>query len=202
MHKGILFTSIIISIISTSLSNAQQRDIFLTDIDGNKYPLKVFSGNWWITENLKLKIPDSNCYDNQEQNCKTYGRLYTWTSAKKGCAMLGDGWRLPTAKEWQQLKMLYGDVKKDSIATGKKAYKALLSPGKSQFNAVLGGGRNLDGKYSRIDAHGFYWTTTQSDSTTAWFYNFGKGIKFLGYIIDGEKSRALSVRCVKRSALK
>lgn len=56
--------------------------------------------------------------------------------------------------------MLYGGVAQDSNVTRKEAYKRLLYGGDSGFNAILSGGRNPDGQYSRLDAHGFYWTAT------------------------------------------
>ncbi|MFN2440694.1 MAG: hypothetical protein ABR503_15935, partial [Chitinophagaceae bacterium] len=46
------------------------------------------------------------------------------------------------------------------------------------------------------NAHGFYWTGTENDSNTAWLCNFGKGLQFLNYHNDGEKTRAFSVRCM------
>ena len=54
-----------------------------------------------------------------------------------------------------------------------------------------------DGSYSRVDAHGFYWTVTESDTAKAWFYNFGKNGKILNRHPDGEKHMAISVRCIR-----
>lgn len=90
----------------------------------------------------------------------------------------------------------YGGVSNDSDDRGNAAYKALLSGGSSGFNAVLGGGRSPDGEYARLTAHGFYWTASESDPATAWFYNFGKGGLALHRQNGGEKQRAFSVRCV------
>jgi hypothetical protein len=56
----------------------------------------------------------------------------------------------------------YGGVREDSDDGGKVAYKALLSGGSSGFNALLGGGRSDDGTYARVEAHGFYWTASES----------------------------------------
>ena len=56
-----------------------------------------------MTTNLELNIPGSYCYNDTGENCERYGRLYTWESAKKGCSLLGDGWRLPGKEEWQRL---------------------------------------------------------------------------------------------------
>ena len=170
----------------------------LKDRDGNIYSVKLMPDNkWWMTDNLKINIPNSYCYGELKENCDRYGRLYTWESAQAGCKMLGDGWRLPTNAEWQQMAKPYGGVREDSTNNGKAAYKALMFGGNSGFNAVYGGGRTTDGQYARLDAHGFYWTATESNSRTAWFYNLGKGGQMLNRHNDGEKSRAFAVRCVR-----
>jgi uncharacterized protein (TIGR02145 family) len=154
-------------------------------------------GRQWTTENLDVITDQSYCYDNAESNCRRYGRLYTWESAERACRSLGGGWRLPTNDEWRQMAKHYGGVRDDADDTGKAAYIALLIGGSSGFNAVMGGGRDLDGQYARLDAHGFYWTASESDPATAWFYNFGLGGQILNRHADGEKQRALSARCVR-----
>ncbi len=68
------------------------------------------------------------------------------------------------------------------------------------FNALLSGNRDADGRYSRLDAHGFYWSATEGDAREAWFLNFGKGSQSLYHQSGGDKSRAWSVRCVKALA--
>jgi len=157
----------------------------------------MLDGKRWMTQNLNIKVTDSHCYDEKEANCGRYGRLYTWEAAKKACNMLGDGWRLPTNDEWREMAKQYGGVHDDSGNTGKSAYKALLEGGNSEFNALLGGSRDSDGKYLRLDAHGFYWSATEGDTGGAWFFNFGKGSQSLYRHSDGDKSRACSVRCIK-----
>jgi uncharacterized protein (TIGR02145 family) len=154
-------------------------------------------GKQWTTQNLNVKTVPSYCYEDAESNCRLFGRLYTWESARRGCQSLGDGWRLPTEDEWRQMAKRYGGVFEDSDDSGKAAYKALLSGGDSGFNALLGGGRSEDGQYARLEAHGFYWRASESDEGNAWFYNFGKGRPALYRQKDGEKPRAFSVRCVR-----
>jgi uncharacterized protein (TIGR02145 family) len=154
-------------------------------------------GKQWTTENLDVYTDPSYCYDDAEPNCRRYGRLYTWESAQRGCRSLGDGWRLPTNDEWRQMAKHYGGVRDDSADTGKAAFTALFDGGPSGFKAVLGGGRSQDGQYARMDAHGFYWTATESSQATAWFYNFGRGGLALNRHGDGEKQRAFSVRCIR-----
>lgn len=175
-----------------------KEDSLLIDKDGNKYSIKLFSDNTiWMTTNLKLNVPGSYCYENEQIHCKQYGRLYTWESAQQGCALLGDGWRLPANKDWMLLISNFIGNPADTLENRKSAYKAMIYGGKSQFNAVLGGGRNEDGTYRRGDAHGFYWTASSIDKDYAWYYNFGKGSLALYLQNEGEKSMAVSVRCVK-----
>lgn len=153
-------------------------------------------GRQWTTENLNVEVVPSYCYENSESNCRKYGRLYTWESAQRACEALGKGWRLPTEAEWRQLAKHYGGVFEDSKDSGKEAYTSLLIGGRAGFNAVLGGGRDGGGQYARGDAHGFYWTSSESGPANAWFYNFGKGRPALYRQQAGEKERAFSVRCV------
>jgi uncharacterized protein (TIGR02145 family) len=170
----------------------------LKDGEGNIYDFKLMPDNkFWITDNLKINIPGSYCYDGAKGNCDRYGRLYTWEAAQQACKTLGETWRLPTSDEWQELAKHYGGVFGNSTDSGKSVYKALLQGGISGFDAVLGGGRSPDGKYGRGDAHGFYWTATENNSTTAPFYNFGKGSGKLFLQPEGEKTDAFAVRCVK-----
>ena len=158
---------------------------------------RMADGKMWMTRNLDVDVAPSYCYGGAEANCQRYGRLYTWESARRACQSLGDGWRLPTDDEWRELAKQYGGIGDDSAAGGKAAYKALLAEGSSGFHAVLGGGRGEDGQYARLEAHGFYWTASESDSASALYYNFARGSQALFRQSGGEKPRAFSVRCVR-----
>jgi uncharacterized protein (TIGR02145 family) len=158
---------------------------------------RTADGKHWTSANLNVNSVPSYCYQDAELNCRQYGRLYTWDSAKRGCQSLGDGWRLPADDEWRQLAKHYGGIGEDTDDGGKAAYKALLSGGSSGFNALLGGGRAEDGQYARLEAHGFYWTASESDSASAVFYNFASGRQALYRQSGGEKQRAFSARCVR-----
>jgi uncharacterized protein (TIGR02145 family) len=164
-------------------------------IDASK---RMPDGKLWTMDNLSVTIDESYCFDDAEANCRRYGRLYTWESARRGCQSLGDGWRLPTDDEWRQLAKQYGGVFDDKGPDGKAAFTALLNGGSSGFNALLGGMREVDsGQYSRLEAHGFYWSASEADPARAVFLNFGKGSQALYRQGGGDKRRAFSVRCVK-----
>ncbi len=158
---------------------------------------RMADGKQWTTRNLDVNTLPSCCYGHAEVNCREYGRLYTWESARQACRSLGDAWRLPTDDEWRHLAKHYGGVSEDSSDKGKVAYKALLAGGSSGFGALLGGGRSDDGQYARLEAHGFYWTTSETGAGSACFYNVGRGGLALHHQTGGEKRRAFSVRCVR-----
>ena len=158
---------------------------------------RMADGREWTTDNLNVDVPGSYCYDDAAANCRRYGRLYTWEVARQVCRTLGEGWRLPTESEWRRLAQHHGGTRGDDARLGSAAFDALLIGGRSGLDAVLGGGRAPDGTYGRLDAHGFYWTASESAPDTAVFYNFGKGSRGLYRQDGGEKSRAFSVRCAR-----
>ncbi len=51
---------------------------------------RMADGKLWTTQNLNVNTPQSYCYEDAERNCRQYGRLYTWESARRGCQSLGD----------------------------------------------------------------------------------------------------------------
>ena len=158
---------------------------------------RMADGKVWMTSNLNVYASSSFCYDDVETNCRRYGRLYTWSAAQQACPSLGDGWRLPTDDEWRQMAKYYGGVSADSADEGKAAFEALRSGGTSDFNAMLGGNRS-EGRYARLEAHGFYWTASDNDPDSAPFYNFGQNGQALHRQPQGEKLMAISVRCVRQ----
>jgi uncharacterized protein (TIGR02145 family) len=177
-------------------AGSTQRSANDQNVPGTVSSKRMADGKEWTTANLTVNASPSYCYDDAEANCRRYGRLYTWESAQRVCQTLGSGWRLPTDGEWRQMAKRYGGVSEDSADKGKAAFTALIGGGRSGFNAVLGGNR-LGGEYTRSEAHGLYWTASDNDSTTAPFYNFGKGGSALHRQPGGQKQMAVSVRCIR-----
>ncbi len=193
----VLVVSVALSITFGPVSTSSQHLAVQTENASSGYsPKQMADGKRWTTQNLDINIAQSYCYGDAELNCRHYGRLYTWESAQRSCRVLGDQWRLPTDDDWRQMAKHYGGISADSEDKGKAAYKQLLVEGNSGFNASLGGGRDKDGLYSRLEAHGFYWTASESDPSTAVFYNFGRGGQALHRQSGSEKQRAFSVRCI------
>ncbi|SDB90641.1 FISUMP domain-containing protein [Williamwhitmania taraxaci] len=112
----------------------------------------------WMAKNLSVEVPGSWCYDNNPENCKKYGRLYTYEAALKACPK---GWHLPSSAEWSVLANFLGgeDV----------AGKALKIGGKSAMMLPLGGNRIQSAGFGLVGTYGSYWSSTRYDSTHAWY---------------------------------
>ncbi len=198
--RSFIWATVILAVLAVGCLDRGSRGSLVRDADGNTYSSKrMRDGRTWVSENLRLELPDSSCYDGMASQCAQLGRLYTWASAAAACGLLGPGWRVPTDDEWRQMTSGYGGVKGHSHDEGRAAYRALLRGGDSGFEAMLGGDREPGGKYVRVGDHGFYWTATESDEGHAWFYNFGRGGGLLNRHSDGDKSMSLSVRCITAS---
>ena len=121
-------------------------------------------------------------------NCEKYGRLYNWGAAKEACAELGDGWRLPTDKEWETLRNEYGG--------SDKAYPLLIAGGSSVFDARLGGGRFTGGSFLFLGDYGDYWSATEADGGNAFSYDFNRTNEAMNRG-NGAQRFAFSVRCLQ-----
>ncbi len=148
------------------------------------YKTVNLNGKTWLAENLNLKVTDSWCYDDKDENCDKYGRLYTWDAAQNACSILGTEWRLPTDTEWSRLLEEYN-------------YNTLISGGSSSFDALLGGYRFfLNKEFHNLESKGDYWCATKIDPNWCLFYKFDKDLnKF--HRTSGAKSNAFSCRCIK-----
>jgi len=98
-------------------------------------------------------------------------------------------------EDWKKLAQSYGGLSGDGPGNGNAAYRELLVGGGSGLEMRLGGGRQGNG-YARLEAHGFYWSTSEDLPVSVRLLNFAKG---RGAVFDqdgGNKADAYSVRCV------
>jgi uncharacterized protein (TIGR02145 family)/uncharacterized repeat protein (TIGR02543 family) len=68
--------------------------------DGKAYRETAIGEQIWMAENLNYETGGSVCYNNSEDSCSKYGRLYTWSEAMTACPA---GWHLPIDDEWTTL---------------------------------------------------------------------------------------------------
>lgn len=173
-------TSTLVAQVNDTVKDGQAHKIYKTVKLGEQI---------WMAENLDYETPNSYCYNNNTENCTDYGRLYNWDDAKHVCPK---GWHLPSLKEWQQLISYLGG----EFTAGIK----LISGGDSGFNALMGGLRSSDGKYSKFHDLGLFWTSTEFEDMkdVAWMYVIRLN-GFEVYSSNTIKSEAFSVRCIKDS---
>lgn len=195
-----LFSLLFLFAQCASLKNANS-GTFKDKRDGQTYEwLRMSDNKKWMVQNLNFEVPDSWCYNEEENNCYKNGRLYTWDAAVKACPK---GWRLPTDDEWWAMTSLYGMarnwkngqvINKKNRGTGKAAYNTLLAGGSSGFNGQLSGHRAVNGKFIYLEEDGRYW----SNSDMAWSYtfnNYSKTLFRLNY--KGGKVFGFSCRCLQ-----
>jgi uncharacterized protein (TIGR02145 family) len=188
-----------------SLPENGGENVFTDTRDGQKYKTARIGDHIWMAENLNYKTGNSWCNDNDESNCKKYGRLYDWNTAKEACPQ---GWHLADSEEWDDLIEAAGgrDIagqklksKSDWIdnignpkgsGTDELGFSALPGEYRSCFDGVV------DNKFQPPGSNGYWW------SATAYEYNNKAYDIRLSYyedyvsVRDSEKCYNLSVRCV------
>ena len=179
---------------SNSLS---AEETFKDSRDNKEYRIKKIGGQIWMAENLNYGGTNNNIgryYDDNPDNGKKYGRLYTWEQAIEACPV---GWHLPTNEEWQALINFIGG---DNIAGAKLKSKSDWKIGGTDdflFSALPGGLRfSSNGKFYNIGYKGVWWSATKINNTKI----YSRGIDYDGiYVFKGkdDKDNLLSVRYIK-----
>lgn len=70
------------------------------EIDGESYKTITIKGVEWMAENVNNSTGTNWCYGDDEKNCKKYGLLYDYETAKSICP---EGWSLPSFNDFSNL---------------------------------------------------------------------------------------------------
>lgn len=142
------------------------------------------ANQYWMAENLSVPLKGSWCYQDNPSNCKKYGRLYTWETAREACP---SGWRLPTDQDWEKLVDHYGG---EDLAA-----RELLPSGRSGFNISYAGMAGV-GNFMLMGSFAAFWSATSYDEVKAWYRYVNTQDENLVRTYF-TKSYAFSVRCVR-----
>ena len=132
--------------------------------DNQTYKSIEIENQIWMAENMNYASNESFCYDSERYNCLTYGRLYTWNSAKSACP---GGWHLPSVDEWNTLIENVGGAE----TAGKNLRSTNLwarNPGVDSygFSILPAGTRDEKGNSRNLLVQATFWSIDKSNSST------------------------------------
>jgi uncharacterized protein (TIGR02145 family) len=182
--------------------------------DGNTaIPLVTDDTDW-----RNLTTPGYCWYENNETTYKpTYGALYNWYAVSPGF-LCPTGWHVPREAEWINLEnyLTVNGFNYDGTITGNKIGKSLASttgwisgtqtgsvgntdyPAKRNatgFSALPGGTRNYQIQFIDDGNFGYWWSSTEYNTNTAWRRTIFTNNDELYYYHD-DKRTGHSVRCL------
>ncbi len=188
------------------------------DIENRRYFYhEATEGLYWMQDNL-MEPGKGKAYTNEEAMSSIFGRYYSWEEAKTVCP---EGWRLPTASEWDALVSRTEELLKSGTEAGQTVPGAWVAD--ARFHGVtmweywpandqgMGdltnamkmcmlpvGYANLPAdKFDGMFEYAMFWSSDEIDASKArayGIYNYWKEAKT--FSMD-KKSHGLSVRCVK-----
>jgi len=200
--------------------------------DGQQYPTVQIGTQCWMAKNLNVgtmvngNLNQTNnstiekyCYNNDVNNCNTYGGLYQWDEAMGYTTTAGTqgicptGWHLPTDAEWCTLTTFLdptvncntwgysgtdagGKMKEtgtthwDSPNTG--------ATNSSGFTALGAGYRNGNGNFNGLRYYAYFWSSSEFSSSNGIYRTLGYGLASVLRSYS-YKSYGFSVRCLRDS---
>lgn len=196
----------------------------VTDRDGNVYNTVSIGTQTWMSENLKttryqngdqigttatVNLDISNetlpkyqwAYSGSESNISTYGRLYTWYAVTDSRNVCPTGWHIPTDAEWTTLTTFLGGENTAGAKLKETATTHWLTPNsdatnETNFTALPAGYRNQTGEFTGIGNYGFWWSSTENSTISAWNRSMSYGSSIVSRNPSFERY-GLSVRCIK-----
>jgi len=204
----------------SSGGSSPAKGTFTDGRDGRVYKTVVIGDKTWMAENLNYQTGStdkSRCYDNDNSNCKKYGRLYEGSVAQSICP---SGYHLPSRGEWSDLVRAASKNDVPAVTAlksrndwdyGTDAFGFSALPG-GFYHGDFNGGNIMPGVFRGYGEFGCWWTSAAKGRNAAGFdVGYTRCISDKGDIVE-EGSRWLrggkiginftegefvSVRCVK-----
>jgi len=174
----------------------KDKDITITDIDGNVYHTVPIGTQLWMIENLKttkyndgsdiplvedpeewadLLTPAYCWYDNNNTYKHPYGALYN-SYVIETDKLCPEGWHVPTNSDWGTLinyleEPVGGKLKEYGTVNWKNPNTNATN--ETGFTALPGGYRTyFTGEFWYINDAGYWWTSTEFSSDYSWNYSY------------------------------
>lgn len=159
--------------------------------EGETYRTVKINGLTWMAENMNYDFAGSHCYGDSKDNCKEYGRLYSFDSAKNICP---ENWRLPTEIDMNKLIQFarFSSALRSTSGWNSNASKGLNFWG---FDAKPAGGRE-GGDYFDLNSSAYFWVdngVSNGNAFAMWINYYENTPIIKTYAASNE----FSVRCVK-----
>lgn len=179
---------------------------------GKTYNTVKISTQCWLKENLDVgtmiqgnQNPSNNgtiekyCYNNDANNCNTYGGFYQWNEAMAYSTTPGtkgicpNGWHVPTDAELLTLFMAVDGNALKAIGQGTRDGTGTNISG---FSALIAGHRNDGSNFYNLGTTTTFWSSTE----TSTYYAFNMELNgYNSYSLGNSfnKGSGFSVRCLK-----
>jgi uncharacterized protein (TIGR02145 family) len=189
----------------------------LRDIDGNTYKAVQIGDQCWIAENLRTtKYQDGSSipnvknnsqwgnlstgawshYDNQVANDSKYGKLYNWYAVADSRNICPVGWHVPRDAEGTVLSDYLGENPGFKMKSTSGWNNNGNGSNSSGFSGYPGGHSNNLGNFFVIERNAYFWSSTESSSSNAWYRPLGSNNQEL-YRSFTIKLDGFSVRCIR-----
>lgn len=218
--SGLIF---ITGVLFLSLSGCKEDEVIdeVTDTDGNVYKMITLLDQVWMAEDLRttkyndgtpipnitdntawsnLTSPGYSWYNNDMFYKYTNGALYNWNAVntQKLCPT---GWHVPTKAEVETLinnfggSLLAGGKLKETTTTHWQAPNEGAS-NSTNFTALGGGKRDIDGSFRSMFSTGEFWTSTKNNDSFANVMGLTYD-KRDAYVYQLNLKTGATVRCIK-----
>lgn len=189
---------------------------YIKDIEGNKYRFSEFGKHELMLDNLCATkyqngdpIPlvpgdsdwrglstDAYCnYKNNEENGKTFGRLYNYLAVADKRNLCPSGWHVPSVNDWIKLEEYAKTENGNSI-------NLYVFSTKEDNSNTYGGSRGIKGWFFNLEKDGEWWSATSQNKNKAWCSYLLKrsGNNSLMRLAE-PKYVGLSVRCMRDTSI-
>jgi uncharacterized protein (TIGR02145 family) len=193
--------------------------------EGQTYKTVIIGKQTWMAENLNYNAEGSRCYNDDEANCKEYGRLYDWATVMalpancnngdgectkliqpKHRGICPEGWHIPSGSWVENYNAAYAKDYCNSyeVSTDWNIYNKCMKCSVIDEYGIVNfpkGGRFTfdypDKRFEGIGDDGYWWTSTEADCPDV--CEGGHPYAYSSELEEYGKAMTdlLSVRCVK-----